>query len=180
MNATVWTIIAIIGFSLAGICLVVSIFIFIKLNIPAVIGDLTGKTVAREVKAMRENEAIGYKKNYSYENVASRKESVMDGKLMGKAHASRRLDFTSGQLNSTNSTKDENATEVLTSNATEVLTSNATEVLVSNATEVLSSNAMNGTTVLSNTEELEVVEELPVTFKIIRTMTYTHSEEIIF
>ncbi len=192
MNATVWTIIAIIGFSLAGICLVVSIFIFIKLNIPAVIGDLTGKTVAREVKAMRENEAMGQKKNYSfgganysYVDNESKKENVIDSKLMGKAHASRRLDFTSGQLNST---KDENATEVLTSNATEVLTSNATEVLTSNATEVLvsnetevlSSNVLNGTTVLSNTEELEVVEELPVTFKIIRTLTYIHSEEIIF
>ena len=187
-----WTIIAIISFSLAGICLIVSIFIFIKLNIPSVIGDLTGKTVAREVKAMRESEATGQKRNYSFggQNYAHmdtsiNKEGVVDGKLMGKAHSSRRLDFTSGHLSNVkheNSTEVlvSNATEVLTSNATEVLASNSTEVLVSNATEVLSYNAINETIVLSNTEELEVVEELPVVFKVIRTLIYIHSEEIIF
>ena len=177
MSATVWTIIAIIGFSLAGVCLIISIFVFFKLNIPAVIGDLSGKTVAREVKALRESEATGYKKNFSYSDMSSEKDRVYDGKLMGKAHASRRLDFTSGPLNNT---KDENATEVLSSNATEVLVSNATEVLVSNVTEVLSQNVINGTTVLSNTEELEVVEEVPVVFKVVRTLIYIHSEEIIY
>ena len=54
MSATAWLIIAIVGFSLAGIALIVAVFMFIKMNIPSVIGDLTGKTVAREIKAMRE------------------------------------------------------------------------------------------------------------------------------
>lgn len=54
MSAIAWLIIAIVGFSLSGIALVAAIFMFIKMNIPAVIGDLTGKTVAREIKAMRD------------------------------------------------------------------------------------------------------------------------------
>lgn len=54
MSATTWLIIAIVGFSMSGVALAITIFMFIKMNIPAVIGDLTGKTVARQVKAMRD------------------------------------------------------------------------------------------------------------------------------
>ena len=54
MSAQTWLIIAIVGFTLSAIALVVAVFMYIKMNIPAVIGDLTGKTVAREIKAMRE------------------------------------------------------------------------------------------------------------------------------
>ena len=62
MSAQTWLIIAIVGFTLSAIALVVAIFMYIKMNIPAVIGDLTGKTVAREIKAMREaNVASGDK-----------------------------------------------------------------------------------------------------------------------
>ena len=62
MSATTWLIIAIVGFSLSGIALVVAIFMFIKMDIPAVIGDLTGKTVAREIQARRDaNAASGNK-----------------------------------------------------------------------------------------------------------------------
>lgn len=57
MTADTWFLIAIISFALSAIALIVAIFIFIKLNIPSVIGDLSGKTVAREIRAMREANA---------------------------------------------------------------------------------------------------------------------------
>ena len=53
MTATAWMSIGIVGFSLAGILLIVAVFLFVKLNILSVIGDLTGKTVARDVKSTK-------------------------------------------------------------------------------------------------------------------------------
>lgn len=53
--ATVFQVISIAGFSLAGILFVAAIFMFIKLNIPAVIGDLSGKTAEKQIKAIRES-----------------------------------------------------------------------------------------------------------------------------
>ena len=59
MNATTWFVIAIVGFSLAGAALIAAVLLFLKLNIPAVIADLTGKTANNEIKAIRAaNEAM--------------------------------------------------------------------------------------------------------------------------
>lgn len=185
MSATVWLIIAIVGFSLAGIALVAAVIMFIKMNIPAIIGDLTGKTVAREIKAMRElnassgdkrfrPSAVNLERGTLTEKVANTPMSTADLK---KAHASKRLDKTGGlgasgklggkkggtvglaegnsTVNPVSNVAPANATEKLSDNATEVL-SNGTEVL-SNRTEVLS----NGTTVLnSGTTVLSGTEEL--------------------
>ena len=59
MSAQVWYIIGIVGFSLSAVALAAAIIIFIKLDILSVIGDLTGRTVAREVQAIRESNASG-------------------------------------------------------------------------------------------------------------------------
>lgn len=177
MSATTWLIIAIIGFSLAGIALVVAIFMFINQNIPSVIGDLTGKTVAREIKAMREfNKAHGDRRfrpsevNLERGTLTEKVEvSREDQQAMAEAHLSKRLDKAPSEdisvkkktkggtigLNDFESTPTDvlndgsNPTEVLSDNATEVLSANETEVLsdTTNATEVLSSNE---TEVLSN------------------------------
>ena len=104
MSAMAWLIIAIVGFSLAGIALVAAVIMFIKMNIPAIIGDLTGKTVAREIKAMRESNASSGDKRFRpsavnlergtlTEKVANTPMSTSDLK---KAHASKRLDKTGG------------------------------------------------------------------------------------
>lgn len=166
MSATAWLIIAIVGFSLSGIAFIAAIILFIKMNIPAIIGDLTGKTVAREIKAMRESNASSGDKRFRpsavnlergtlTEKVANTPMSTDDLK---KAHASKRLDKTgglgkSGKVGSkkggTTGLDDgvspvtpavtgtaTKGTEKLSDNATEVL-SNATEVLDSGATDVL-------------------------------------------
>lgn len=223
MSAMAWLIIAIVGFSLAGIALIAAVIMFIKMNIPAIIGDLTGKTVAREIKAMREANAstgdkrfrpsaVNLERGTLTEKVANTPMSTSDLK---KAHASKRLDKTgglgtSGKLGKKGGTVGLNdgssqvqpvrnesiskATEVLSDNATEVLdTSNATEVLDAEigATEVLQSNATEvlsggttvlagGTTVLSNTEELNLEDNLkPVAFKITYSQVVVHSDEVI-
>lgn len=220
MSTNAWLIIAIIGFSLAGIALIAAIFMFIKMNIPSVIGDLSGKTVAREIKAMREfNDAHGDRRfrpsKVNLERGAlTEKVNIpqYDNKVMAEAHASKRLDkIKSSELSAKNTynnaggtvglndfeinTTDvldegneptemlsDGATEVLNENVTELLSENATEVLSENATEVLSNETtvLNGTTVLSQTEDLaEVSEAVPVAFKITKSEIVIHTDEVV-
>ena len=159
MSATTWLIIAIVGFSLSGIAFIAAIILFIKMNIPAIIGDLTGKTVAREIKAMRESNASSGDKRFRpsavnlergtlTEKVSNTPMSTADLK---KAHASKRLDKTDGLSKSGKISKKGGTTglgdgvstitpveNISTAKGTERLSDNATEVL-SNATEVLDS-----------------------------------------
>lgn len=223
MSATAWFIIAIVGFSLSGIALVTAIFMFIKMNIPAIIGDLTGKTVAREIKAMRDANVSSGDKRFRPSKVNLERgmltekvdQSTLDAETIKKAHASKRLDKTTGQLSGNLSKKkggtiglaegnneelnigsspteslsstatevlsDNSATEILSSKATEVLDSGATEVLKSDVTEVLSDDAeiSGGTTVLSQTVELNEIEVKPVAFKVIKSELVVHSDEVI-
>lgn len=185
MSANTWMIIAIIGFSLSGIALIASVIMFIRLNIPAIIGDLSGRTVAREIKAMRDTNASSGDKRFRPSAVNLERGTLTEkvagntANNMALAHASKRLDKTSGNLSEKSSKKksgtvglsdavqgksgrvgseptdmlnsDSNATEVLSTESTEVLSDNATEVLSDNATEVLDTNA---TEVLSDGTEV--------------------------
>ena len=175
MSANTWLIIAIIGFSLSGIALIAAVIMFIRLNIPAIIGDLTGRTVAREIKAMRDTNASSGDKRFR-PSAVNLERGTLTEKVAGNtannmaiAHASKRLDKTSGNLSEKSSKKKSgtvglsdavqgksgrvgseptdmlnsgsNATEVLSTESTEVLSDNSTEVLSDNATEVLDPNA---------------------------------------
>ena len=185
MSANTWLIIAIIGFSLSGIALIAAVIMFIRLNIPAIIGDLTGRTVAREIKAMRDTNASSGDKRFRPSAVNLERGTLTEkvagntANNMALAHASKRLDKTSGNLSEKSSKKksgtvglsvavqgksgrvgseptdmlnsDSNATEVLSTESTEVLSDNATEVLSDNATEVLD---LNATAVLSDGTEV--------------------------
>lgn len=185
MSANTWMIIAIIGFSLSGIALIAAVIMFIRLNIPAIIGDLTGRTVAREIKAMRDTNASSGDKRFRPSAVNLERGTLTEkvagntANNMALAHASKRLDKTSGSLSEKSSKRksgtvglsdavqgksgrvgseptdmlnsDSTATEVLRTESTEVLSDNATEVLSDSATEVLDTNA---TEVLSDGTEV--------------------------
>lgn len=185
MSATTWLIIAIIGFSLAGIALIIAIFMFVKMNIPSVIGDLSGKTVAREIKAMREfNNANSDRRfrpskvNLERGTLTDKVENSQDNqKAMVETRASKRLDnIQSGELSEKKTyssgsgtvglndfeihptevlDEGNEPTEMLSAGETEVLNENATEVLNENAAEVLS----NETTVLNDTTVLSETED---------------------
>ena len=192
MSASTWFIIAIVGFSLAGIALITAIFMFIKMDIPSIVGDLSGKTVAKEIKAMREmNSATGNKIHRS--SRVNLERGMLTDKVdidmpekapMGAAHASKRLDNTTGSMGKqsenipvmvkkeketfstqvpTTESFSDNATEVLIDdNATEVLT----EVLVEeNATEVLTEEG--ATEVLVEESATEVLSEEPRNEKVV-------------
>ena len=62
MSADTWFIIAIAMFVLAGLLLAAAVIVFFVLKIPDIIGELSGRNYAKEVKRMREeNENSGPK-----------------------------------------------------------------------------------------------------------------------
>jgi hypothetical protein len=64
MDASTWILISIVGYSLSGVLLIVVVFMFFKMNIPAIIGDLNGKTAARQIQEIREkNKLTGNKQH---------------------------------------------------------------------------------------------------------------------
>ena len=149
MSAETWFIISIVGFSLAAVALIAAVILFIKLNIPAVIGDLTGRTVAREIKAMKE---VNLNKTNVVRTGAPATPSVAGAKAevlsvaaqdirpdsMAVAHASKQLDKLYSVENDKNTAKKTGTTglsDVLKSNL-----SDPTDVLPANSTEVLSSS----------------------------------------
>ena len=182
MNAVTWLIIAIVGFSLSGIALATAVFMFIKMNIPAVIGDLTGKTVAREIKAMRDaNESSGNKLHRSSTVNVNRgkltekvNDEEVDSSVGAVAHASKRLDRT-GSGHSTRLKKGETGQTSGTPSkgrTTESLSTNVGEVDIEERrfTAVLSQNRVTDvlgeerkTDVLGGTPGTAVLSESPGT-----------------
>ncbi|MBS4212972.1 hypothetical protein [Neobacillus rhizophilus] len=64
MGAAAWQIISIAGYSLAAVLLIVAVFLFFKMNILAIIGDLSGRTAARQIEEIRErNKMTGSKRH---------------------------------------------------------------------------------------------------------------------
>ena len=151
MSANAWFIIAIVGFSLSGIALAAAVILFFKLDIPSVIGDLTGRTVAREIKAMRETNASSGDKRFRPSAVNLERgtltEKVADSTTNGMAiaHASKRLDKASGEIGSRAFRRKKTGTIELSDAVQGKTSSGPTDVLESDAaTEVLRTDGQNG------------------------------------
>lgn len=84
MDATAWLTVSIVGFSLAGVGVIAAIFMFFKLNIPAIIGDLTGRTAARQIQEIREQNQLSGNKQYLPDRF-----NVERGTLTEPVHAPR-------------------------------------------------------------------------------------------
>lgn len=68
MNANTWFVISIVGFVVMGIAIVAAVTLFFILHIRTVLDDLTGRTVSREIKAIRENGDLSADKIYHQES----------------------------------------------------------------------------------------------------------------
>lgn len=77
MRADDWLTVAIAGFSTAGLATITAVALFFALHIRAVQGELSGRTAAREMKAMRENnQRLAERKNrYEREYADDRREA---------------------------------------------------------------------------------------------------------
>lgn len=148
MNASTWLIVAIVAFSLSGVAAVVAAIMFFSMNIPAVIGDLTGKTVAREIRAIRAERASDQPRKTRVDRDSRRDLSRTGGlyPVRVSAGASRRLDRTSGRSGALAQTPTVESTTVLEEN--QVPSANETTVLEENQTAAPEENF---TTVLEET-----------------------------
>ena len=64
MDARAWLILSIVGYSLAGVLLVVTCVLFFKLKILAIIGDLSGRTAAKQIQEIREQNILSGNKRH--------------------------------------------------------------------------------------------------------------------
>lgn len=103
MDATVWQVISIVGYSLSGVFFVAAIILFFKMNIQGIIGDLSGKTAERKIKEIRERNLMTGSKRYkpaafhlergTSGTFGNRKERNVGKTAQAIAHASKRLDL---------------------------------------------------------------------------------------
>ncbi|MBR4858859.1 MAG: hypothetical protein IKU08_06705 [Clostridia bacterium] len=163
--ATLWQVLMIVSFVLAGLSFMAAVFVFFYFKIPSVIGDLTGRTVAKEVKAIRaenrEKDIRHRSRSTTPTNAPEKRESDMSkDNVYGRVIKSSDQTPEIGMLNIATDRLDEEFTENAVTNSlsseTMVLTEELTATLgEENATTVLE----EGTTVLSESEGTTVLSE---------------------
>jgi hypothetical protein len=199
MDATAWLRISIIAYSLAGVLVAVSIIMFFKMNIWAIIGDLTGRTAARQIQEIREqNKTSGNKrllpKAFNLES-ESKKLSNRSGilKVFGKTGSTNEVAYRPQTIETlpTEVIKEQeydSETTALLYEETELLSneSDLSTTILSDETDILGSHSdevttLNETTVLSSTDDLNDLhtEIAAVGFKKVKDITVTHTSEVI-
>lgn len=169
--------VSIVLFALAGVCLVIAIYSFIRFNIPQVIGELTGKTAKKSIAQMREKNAKTGDKSHR-PSVAAQERGTLTDKIDEKevGVTTRKTDSTElldeGTELLSNSANDE-GTEVL-GDATELLNDNATELL-SDETSILNEETSVLSPSMLDTTPVQVNEE----FKMIQNIVFIHTNESI-
>lgn len=152
--------------------LVLSIVLFIRFNIPKVIGDITGRNSKKEIKKTRElNEKSG-KKEYKASKVNQERGTITDD--ISGSGKKRKIEY------GVQATED---LEIPAQQATTILSSDSTTVLSDNSTTVLSSE----TTVLSDSKEtsknnpdsVELPNINPSDFVVEEDISFTESNEVI-
>lgn len=128
------SIISLVSFIIAGVCLVLAVFFWFNFRIPKVIGDLTGRTARKSIAKMRaSNEESG---NKSFRPSAT---NVNRGKLTDTMH-----DLNKAQPQETDSMTGEIETGVLAEN------------------RASGSNDGNSTILLDNSDETDLLEKIAV------------------
>ncbi|MCM3763624.1 hypothetical protein [Neobacillus niacini] len=200
MDAATWLKISIIGYSLAGVLFVVAIIMFFKMNILAIIGDLSGKTAARKIKEIREHNKGADNKRLQPKAFRLDRESKRLGRTAGLAKMDRTGGLT-GKFRKTNSKVEETQLIAAEALSTELLPKGGNDstvllgnheasqstallseghapeatVLLSEETEILS----YGTTILAATALLENEAEPAFVFKVEKDIEIVHTNEVI-
>lgn len=77
MSESFWYVVELVGFILAGAMLVLNIILFIRLQVPLLIGELSGKRLKKEVKQIRDSYVDYDKRNQVRRQAAERRESAI-------------------------------------------------------------------------------------------------------
>lgn len=168
--AQTYNIISIVAFSLAGLGLAVSVFIWFKFDIWGIIGDLSGRTARKSIEQMRaENEKSG-KKSFRPSPIA-----IERGGLTEAVEIIRSANEETEKLG-----PEENVTELL-ADGTEVLC-DGTEIL-NESSEYYETELLNETTVLNEAEFPEegttVLSEDTGSFRMVQDIILVHTNETI-
>ena len=180
MSASTWFLIAIGGFSLSGIALIAAVLMFIRMNIPAIIGDLNGKTVAREIQAMRNANAAAGNKHYEPSPVNAQR-----GRLTDPIHAPAPVySGTRVRVGSTMKLPTEQmGTRPATAETDVLVETGGTDVLVeAGATDVLSENVtgpLSGQTAALGVSAEPAMAAAPVSFTVTKSVVHIHTAESI-
>lgn len=181
MDAAAWLTISIIGYSLAGILLIVTIFLFFKMNIRAIIGDLTGRTAARQIQEIREqNKMTGTKRPQPnvLKGVFSRQLASRSGSL-GKTEETSTPTLVhklpAEMMAETEILVDPEATEILSEDSEVSVNELAATELLHDESEVLRDK--QGTTLLSDSDDEAAIPI--VGFKKVKDIKVTHSKQVI-
>ncbi len=159
--AEVLSIISIISFVIAGICLTLAVFFWFKFDIPAVIGDLSGRTARKSIAKMREeNEKSG---NKSYRSsIVNRERVVITNPISGSKVASG----------------NEVETGILLENRAENYDSEQTALLIENEETALLVDD-NKTAPLEAVAEQSVVRSGGKHLKLLEEVMLVHTNEVI-
>ena len=183
MSASAWTIIAIVGFLLSGVSLAVTVILFFRLKIPSVIGNLTGKTVAREIKQIKTEDASFKQRKSIFDTYGVEETDISEPEQQNTPVYTERScedmpaeNVTDGNYSTVvlSDEVQENA-EPKKKKKTEILDNKGkTEVLFeSGQTQVLSENSRKAGGNASPDKARAV------TFKIVRSIVVIHSDEVI-
>ena len=89
MTASTWLVIAIILFTLAGALFAAAVIMFFVMNIPSIIGDLSGRTLAKGIQNIRSENAYANSKNARAANRRNNPDSARKVRIEPLISASR-------------------------------------------------------------------------------------------
>lgn len=173
-TAEILSLVSLISYIVAGICLVVTIFLWIIFKIPSVIGDLSGRTARKSIARMRANNekagGQGYKP--SAENAGR-------GKLTDTMQHSKKL---AGDTSNANGNCDDSCempeTGVLSSNKAQKTNGIPTALLAESATTDLLTDE-NTTTLLNNESAVQEGRTGGRKLVILDEVILVHTDEVI-
>ncbi len=187
----------IIALVLCCVMFVVSVVLFIVLNIPKIINDLSGRTAKKAIQDIREqNEKTGHK-SYQVSQVNRERGKLTDkishsGRIVSK-NPSSQLGYSvetakiAANTEETSVIQSGNETSVLSQDSAAASVQNETSVLVTDETTCLPNTqeagfASRNTDVLSETAPingLSVESHISANFRIEFEITYIHTNEVI-
>lgn len=171
--AQIFNTVSIVGFILSAVFLALSIFLFIKLNIPKIIGDLSGRTARKSIAQMREDNEKSGDKSYRPHPVAVNRgtltEPIKEEAKQKKKKTAKKQPAPSKAKATAKKAADITAQLPNDGNETTPLSFNM------NGTEVLS----EGTQVLSSDAIQSALEQKSVEVKMLQSIVFLHTDEVI-
>lgn len=166
--AEILSVISIISFVLACMCLILTVIFFVRFKIPSVIGDLSGRNARRSIEQLRQTNMKGGDRTFR-----SSQTNIERGKLTETMHN------TGMEAQKQNRSADETQETELLVETGSCVTADPTELLVDeNATELL---ADENVTAPLNAEDQKPAEEKKrgrkISIELLEEIMFVHTEE---